>query len=248
MSNIYTNEGLVTHAKNALNLKTKYMWGGILRQITQAYIKQLRGMYGPSYYPPSRVKELEACIGKDYYGVDCVGLIKSYYWSGKPNGGTGSPKYNPATDCNASTMFSRAKVKGKIKDIPEIPGLIVYSSNPVHVGIYIGKGLTIESTLGSRGDGVIKRPLDNLWTDWFECPYIEYKHEELQVGILDYPAVVRDIPSSKGKMLGRLAAGTKITFVKGSETAEPGGYTYVRLGGGKDQWIVKTAIHNGGDK
>ena len=30
----YTNEGLVAHVQAAAKLKTKYMWGGILREIT----------------------------------------------------------------------------------------------------------------------------------------------------------------------------------------------------------------------
>lgn len=178
---LYTNTGLVNHAKKALQLNTKYMWGGILREITNQYIDQLSGI--PAYknqYPPSRVAELRQCVGKNYYGVDCIGLVKSYYWSGKPNGGTGSPYYGAAgyPDINANEMFKRAKIKGVITGMPEIPGLIVYSKTHPHVGIYIGNGYTIESTLGTRGDGVVKRQLDGLWEYWFQCPYIEYKEPE----------------------------------------------------------------------
>ena len=239
---IYTNNGLVNHAENALELNTKYMWGGILRQITPAYIEQMRVIYGNTYYPLARVAELMKCVGKNYFGVDCIGLIKSYYWSGKPDGGTGSPRYDARTDCNASTMYKRAKVKGKIKDIPEVPGLIVYSANPVHVGVYIGKGLTIESTLGSRGDGVVKRPLDNLWTDWFECPYIEYiRTKTVKIA---YPANVRKEPNSAADILGKLQPGDSATIYEGVEqTDSRTGYVYVKTdckyGVG---WIVKTAI------
>lgn len=250
---IYTNTGLVKHAEMAFGLKTKYMWGGILREITPAYIKQLKNVYGvnPAMgYTVQRWVELFACSDKGYFGVDCVGLIKSYYWSGRPNGGTGSPKYasEEYPDVGAKTMFSQAKVKGKIKNIPEIPGLIVYSSNPVHVGIYIGKGQTIESTLGSRGDGVVKRPLDNLWSDWFQCSYIEYPEpEKLKAVKLDFDAKIRSIPSIKGAQVGFLAAGSKCVIVEGSDIIDPiTKYTYVKLGG-KDQWIVKSAIHNGGN-
>lgn len=239
---LYTNNGLVNHAENALSLNTKYMWGGILRHITPAYIAQLRKIYGPTYYPASRVKELEKCVGKNFFGVDCIGLVKSYYWSGKADGGTGSPRYDALNDCNASTMYRRAKVKGKIKDIPEVPGLIVYSNNPVHVGVYVGRGMTIESTLGSRGDGVVKRPLDNLWTDWFECPYIDYiKTRPVKIA---YPANVRKAPNSAAPILGKLQPGDTAQMYEGIEqTDSRTGYKYVKTdskyGTG---WIVKTAI------
>lgn len=241
---IYTNTGLVNHAENALNLKTKYMWGGILREITDAYIKQMMRIWGVNSsigYTVQRWKELQALAGQGYFGVDCVGLIKSYYWSGKPNGGTGSPRYDSNTDVNAKTMFQRATVKGKIKDIPETPGLIVYSSAPVHVGIYIGKGQTIESTLGSRGDGVVKRPIDNLWSDWFECPYIEYP--KLKAVKLAFNATIRSAPTTKAQKLGTLAAGSKCVIVDGSDVTDPASkYVYVRLAGKDSQWIVKSAI------
>ena len=93
--NIYTGAGLVRHAEKALALKTKYMWGGIMRPITPAYISALRSMYGTKAgtgYTAARYAELERLAGKGYFGCDCVGLIKSYYWSGNPEGGTGSPK------------------------------------------------------------------------------------------------------------------------------------------------------------
>ena len=243
---IYTNTGLVNHAENALNLKTKYMWGGILREITDAYIKQMMRMWGINGsigYTVKRWQELQALAGQGYYGCDCVGLIKSYYWSGKPNGGTGSPRYDSSTDVNAKTMFQRATVKGKIKDIPEIPGLIVYSSAPVHVGVYCGKGITIESTLGSRGDGVVKRPLDNLWTDWFQCPYIDYPPvEKLKIVTLAYPAAIRSEPRADSKKLGELKPGDRTKIVEGSDTKDnKTGYVYVKIGG-REQWIVKSAI------
>lgn len=244
---IYTAQGLVNHAKNALELKTKYMYGGILREITEAYIKQLMRIYGINSgtgYTVERWKELMQLAGKGYYGVDCIGLVKSYYWSGKPNGGTGSPCYNPDTDINAKAMFYKATVKGKIKDLPEVPGLIVYSSAPVHVGVYIGNEQTIESTLGTRGDGVVKRNLDGLWTDWFECPFIDYPaKEKLKPVTLAYKAAIRSAPCQRSQKLGELQAGTKCVIVEGSDTIDAlTRYVYVRLGGEKSQWIVKSAI------
>lgn len=176
---IYTNTGLVKHAEAALKLKTKYMWAGTLYPISVAYIAQKVNQCKDipaktTGYTADRIKALNAVAGKGYYGVDCVCLIKSYIWSGKPDGGVKSPAYNGSTDVDALKMYRIATVKGKIKDLPEIPGLIVFDSRTHHVGIYVGGGYTIESTLGTRGDGVVKRKLDNLWTDWFQCPFIDY--------------------------------------------------------------------------
>ncbi len=175
---LYTNNGLVKHAEKALALNTKYMWGGILRPVEQQYeiLFKTYGSKDGTGYTAERWNELRKCFGKNVYGVDCIGLIKSYYWSGNADGGTGSPKYGAAgfPDVNAGFMYSRARVKGKIADMPDVPGLIVYSRTHPHVGIYIGGGETIESTLGARGDGVVKRRLDGFWEYFFECPYIEY--------------------------------------------------------------------------
>jgi len=182
---VYTNKGLVNHCKNALKLKTKYMWGGILRPIEQQY-DMLRSIYanqsGTGYSAP-RWNALKKLFGNGYYGVDCIGLVKSYYWSGKTNGGVGSPKYGAANcpDVNAMYMFRMAKEKGTIDTIPEIPGLIVFSKSHPHVGVYIGNGETIESTLGSRGDGVVKRKLDGFWEYWFKCPYINYTETKTEI-------------------------------------------------------------------
>lgn len=173
---IYTNTGLVKHCEKALSLPTKYMWGGILRPIEMQY-DMLFKMYGNKAgtgYTSERWNELKKLFRKGVYGVDCIGLIKSYIWSGNPDGGTGSPKYNGNTDVNAGTMYNLSRCKGKIGSLPELPGLIVYSKTHPHVGVYIGNGYTIESTLGSRGDGVVKRKLDSFWEHWFECPFIEY--------------------------------------------------------------------------
>ena len=248
---IYTNTGLVKHAEMALALKTKYMWAGTLYPITDAYItnkvEQCRkaGVSpATSGYTDARVKALRELAGKGYYGVDCVCLVKSYIWSGNPDGGVKSPAYNGATDVNSVTMYNRATVKGKIKDLPEIPGLILYDSRSHHVGIYIGRGQTIESTLGSRGDGVVKRTLDNLWTDWFECPYIDYPaQEQLQAVTLAFKAAIRSEPKYSSAKLGELAAGSKCVIVKDSDTKDSKtGYVYVKLAGDKSQWIIKSAI------
>lgn len=257
---LYTNEGLVKHAENALKLKTKYMWGGLLRLVEKQYdvLFSYYGIDPAKGYTKERWNKLAKLKNKGVYGVDCVGLIKSYYWSGKADGGVGSPKYGAAgyPDTNAGDMYNAAKVKGRIATIPERPGVIVYSKSHPHVGIYVGNGYTIESTLGARGDGVVKRKLDSLWEYWFECPYIEYIKDKPGQAVkpetadssfksvtLAFNASIRTEPRADAPKLGVLTAGTKCVIVKGSETEDKKTkYKYVRLAGELEQWIVVTAI------
>lgn len=242
----YTNLGLVKHVKAALKLNTMYMWGGILRPITDAYVNQLAKMY-PTQYNSARQKKLKA-LPDGYFGVDCVGLIKSYYWSGNTNGGTGSPEYAAKNDVNAHGMYNAAKVKGPIATMPETPGIIVYSKTNPHVGVYIGNGEVIESTLGSRGDGVVKTKLNDFkWEYWFECPYITYRNSvkaTVSRCKLAYSAVARVAPTVKAEDKGKLAPGTWVTVIVGSDIVdEESGYTYVKIARGSGyQWIVKSAL------
>ena len=252
MSTTYTNTGLVKHAQAALKLKTKYMWGGILRLIEKQYdlLMSIYGINPDIGYTKERWNELAQLKYKDVYAVDCVGLIKSYYWSGNPNGGVGSKMYcsDEYPDVSAVTMFEKAKNKGPISTLPERPGVIVFCKSHPHVGIYIGNGYTIESTLGSRGDGVVKRKLDSLWEYWFECPYISYAAETTTTAktkkcTLAFPAKVRSEPKLSASQLGRLTAGATVTIIIGSETKDTvSGNEYVRLSGEAERWIVKSAI------
>lgn len=242
----YTNKGLVKHVTKALNDKTRYMWGGIYRAITDAYVNQLAKYY-PEQYSSARQQKLKA-LPDGYYGIDCVGLIKSYYWSGNAQGGKGSPEYKGATDVNAHGMYNTAKVKGKIDSLPEIPGLIVYCKTYPHIGVYVGNGYVIESTLSSRGDGVVRTKLkDFKWEHWFQCPYITYE-EELTASIkrvkLMYHAEARNEPRASSASCGRLVPGMFVTVVKGSETIdEATGYTYIKIKRNDAyQWIVKSAL------
>lgn len=255
MENIYTSSGLVKHVKRALTLNTKYMWGGLLRPITNNYIASLKNIYGINAgmgYTTERYACLKKYSDKGYYGVDCIGLIKSYYWSGKADGGMGSPYYGKAgyPDVNAGMMYNAAKVKGPISTLPERPGVIVYCRSHPHVGVYIGGGETIESTLGTRGDGVVKRKLDSLWEYWFECPYIVYpdaaatqSDSEVKACKVLFPVVIREKPSHRAKQTGRYPAGSPISVVVGSDTFDKdSGYTYVRVYGANEAWVVASAL------
>lgn len=162
----FTANGLVEYCKQALGWKTVYMWGGLMKTVTQAFINYKKKQY-PKYYSEARVSQLQAKIG-NYYGCDCVGLIKSYLF-----GGINSPKYKSKWDTNTRGMYSVSKTKGTIGTLPEMPGLILYMKG--HVGVYIGNGECIECTLGKYGDGVVKTKVAGRgWTHWLQLPWLDY--------------------------------------------------------------------------
>lgn len=162
----YTAKGLVEYCKQALNWNTVYMWGGLMKTVTQSFIDYKKKQY-PAYYNDSRVALLKSKIG-NYYGCDCVGLIKSYLF-----GGINSPKYKAKQDTNTRGMFSISKTKGTIGTLPEQQGLILYMKG--HVGVYIGNGECIECTLGKYGDGVVKtKVVGRGWTHWLQLPWLDY--------------------------------------------------------------------------
>lgn len=234
--NKYTNTGLVSYAKSLLKLKTKYMWGGLCRPITTDYINQLKKYY-KSQYPAARVAKLSALVGNGYYGIDCVGVAKSYIM-----GGVGSPEYTAAKDLNAGALYQKAKEKGAIGTMPERPGVMVYCKSSPHVGVYIGNGYVIESTLSSRGDGVVKTKLSAFkWEYWFQNPFVEADNAAETVSArLKYSAIIRAEPKSRAAAIGRIAPGSKVEYVKGSEVKDKAsGFTYVKIANG---WIVKSAV------
>ena len=100
---------------------------------------------------------------------DCVGLIKGYYWT--KDDGTQVYGLDGRPDKGANGMFNAAKIKGPINSLPEISGLLLYSSG--HVGVYIGGGYAVEARGFSYG--VVKTKVSQRsWTHWYQCPYIEY--------------------------------------------------------------------------
>jgi hypothetical protein len=176
----YTNKGLVEYAKECLALgdNSVYVYGTYGDVLTKSLANSKREQY-PKQNSTTRTKKYKnLCDGK-HYAFDCVGLIKSYYW-----GGYGDPDYNGKTDKSANGMYSAAKVKGNIKDIPERIGILVQMDG--HIGVYIGNGYVIECTPTTKYakqkhglGGVCKTKLsDRKWLHWLECPYITYEKTE----------------------------------------------------------------------
>lgn len=161
---MYTNIGLVEHAKMALKERWGYVYGTFGSVLTEQLLKDKLKQY------PSNVVAYESFIRANWMGkmvTDCVGLIKSYlWWNGV------KAVYSSLYDVSANGMYERAKEKGPISTMPEIPGLCVWRTG--HIGVYIGNGEVIEA----RGTkyGVVKTKIkERTFTHWLKCPFIIYE-------------------------------------------------------------------------
>ena len=161
---IKTNKGLVKYAKAMLGHP---YWYGCYGQIsTRALYRTKKKQYPVQYQWQCPVTQLNKRV------FDCVGLIKGYLWSKSINS---NPVYNASQDVSANGMLAVCKKKGKIKTLPEVPGVLVFRTG--HVAVYIGKGYVIEAK-GHKW-GVVKSKLkDRGFTDWGYCPWIKYIEDD----------------------------------------------------------------------
>lgn len=135
-------------------------------------------------------------IGRYEYSVrifDCIGMIKCFLWQDYSQYNSGNYG-KTAPDWNADTYYTYAEEKGDIKSIPEIEGLMVWQ--PGHIGVYIGNGEVIESTISFGGQivrthfkGNHDTPVRTSWTHWFKNPYLNYTSkkavEEIAQEVID---------------------------------------------------------------
>ena len=158
------------------------MWGGYGKEVTNKLINQKKKQY-PSHYDAKKVKYLKSLVGKDYYSYDCAGLIKSYWMS---DYGIKKVKYMKKYDKDAyGITLGNAKKEGKIKDLPEIPGILLYMKG--HCGVYVGKGLVIECTSNKRiskkkyGGVCLSKLKQRKWTNWVESKWLKYVIDDTYV-------------------------------------------------------------------
>ncbi|MBQ8568442.1 MAG: C40 family peptidase [Oscillospiraceae bacterium] len=213
-----TNNGLVEYAKAQLGLP---YWYGTFGNTADEHLYKYKKKQYPKYYNPW--SDFPTQYGKRVH--DCVGLIKGYLWS---DSAVSAPKYNGAQDHTADDYRARCKEKGSIDTMPDIPGVLVFSSG--HVGVYIGSGYVIEA----RGHeyGVVKTKLKNRpWKWWGKCPYIDYED-----GIKKYRLTVKNgtwnVRSGVGTAYGIVSVVKDGQEFSSSKTA--GGWYYIDSIGG---WI-----------
>lgn len=178
---IMNNIELVNYVKGvyARSVDTVYILSGIGRKLSRAKVDE---RYARGEFNSTRRDLLYKEVGK--FAYDCVGLIKSFLWSGNvPYGGI---TYNVpgGSDQNVRMMWNAAKERGEVSNEmhPDVPGLLVMTNDLGHVGVYIGvengKRTYIECTVTDGAWKVIKsygyKGKGHTWARWAKYALIDY--------------------------------------------------------------------------
>lgn len=252
MAFIFKSKDFVAKAKNiAQNYNTVYCWGSFGFPITEYNIKRLaddKNGY-PKIYTASVQEKLRALIGKNYFGFDCVGLIKGILWGftgdkSKPNGGTLYCS-NGVKDMDCNDMFKLcSRQSADFSDI--VPGEFLWMQG--HIGVYIGDGLTVEATANWNNKvqitavaniGAKKGYNSRKWTKHGKSPFIDYSDGVSssastntngvanKTGRTNAPVNVREKASINGKIVSKLPKGAEVKLT--GKTLRNGGYTWAEI-------------------
>lgn len=169
-----TSKEFIQKLLNVLNFKTVYMWGTFGSPVTEELLMEKCNQY-PNWYNISRASQLRSLVGKNYFGFDCVGLIKGilWGWSGDLRKYHGGARYNSngVPDVTANMMINKCNPSKNFDDI--IPGEVVWLEG--HVGVYIGNGQVIECTPAWKNGVQITSLKNRKWIKHGKLPWIVYK-------------------------------------------------------------------------
>lgn len=164
-----TNIGLLENTIKCYKNSNYYIYGTYGQKLTLALVDSKIKQYPRFYRTQSRINNARNAVGRYKYAYDCVGLIKCYLF-----GGFGNVKYNSKYDLSANGMYNKCTEKGKIKNIPNIKGLLVWMDG--HIGVYDGEKYTYECTVSGGTFRIIKTVAKTRgWTNWGKCAYIKYE-------------------------------------------------------------------------
>lgn len=167
-----TNIGLLENTIKCYKNSNYYIYGTFGQKLTLALVNSKIKQYPKFYRTQARINNARNAVGRYKYAYDCVGLIKCYLF-----GGFGNVKYNSKYDLSANGMYNKCTEKGKIKDIPNIKGLLVWMDG--HIGVYDGEKYTYECTVSGGSFKILKTVAKTRgWTNWGKCAYITYETEK----------------------------------------------------------------------
>lgn len=173
--------GLVEWAKQAYKDGWVYWYGTCGYACTQGLLTRKTNQY-PAHYGDSRQAKYKKHIAEGRVCSDCIGLFKSYAWDEDGEIDTRESDYgaNGQPDKGAKQTLANCKVKGNISNMPEIPGLAVWTKTGGHIGLYVGNGEVIELRGFSYGCQWNKLS-ERAFTTWGLYPYAEYTAEQVKM-------------------------------------------------------------------
>jgi hypothetical protein len=215
-----------------------YWYGTYGNMCTEAKYKSKKKQY-PEHYGSSRTAGYMKDIELKRRCADCVGMIKSFFWTG--NHYDTDPKYgtNGCPDKSANGLFKMCKTTGDIKTIPDIPGIVVWKDG--HIGVYIGGGYTIEMR-GFDYDCVKRKVKDGPWKKWGKLPMLSYdepKPEPSEYGhvlVTGGSVNIRSAPGVKSKDIGTAHKGDLLVYQGVTQEAD-GKPWYLIIWENQNAWI-----------
>lgn len=161
-----TNLQLVEYCKQMYRNGYVYWYGTVGYKCDKELYNRKKKQY-PKHYTASRESGYMRDISNGSWCADCVGMIKSFFWSNNQIKTEGKYKSNNCPDTSANGMITLCKEQGAIKTIPDIPGLVVWKDG--HIGVYIGGGEVIEMN-GFANDCLWRKTSAGKWTKWGKLP------------------------------------------------------------------------------
>ena len=162
----FTGKKLAEYCLKAYQNKWVYWYGTYGQKCSESLYNSKKKQY-PDHYGSSRTSSYKKDVKNRKRCSDCVGLIKSYFWSGGDINTI--PKYgtNHCPDVSANGMLNQCSQTGAISTIPDEPGLVVWRSG--HIGVYVGGGYTVELK-GFDYDCQKNKLSSGSWTKWGRLP------------------------------------------------------------------------------
>lgn len=211
--------------QKALNSNTVYALGMFGQVINDSIITYKTKQY-PSFYTSARVAQLNSLKGKNYFGFDCVCLIKAVLWGWEGNlaDSNGGAKYasNGVPDIGTETIITKCtNVSTDFSKI--VPGALVWMKG--HVGIYIGNGQCIECTTSWTGkvlqsalkNNGVKGQFERAWTKWGLLPYVDYSDQTTTPSKPATSAPTSKPSTSKPTQTASFKNGDKVKLKKGAK-------------------------------
>ena len=239
-SQMFTGKQLAEYCEEIYKHKDHwcYWYGTYGNQCTMKKYESKKKQY-PEHYGSSRTKGYMKDIEQGRRCADCVGMIKSFFWTGGKY--DTDPKYgsNGCPDKSANGMIDLCKVKGAISTIPDIPGIVVWKDG--HIGVYIGGGYTIEMR-GFDYDCVKRKVKDGPWKKWGKLPMLSYdepKPEPSEYGhvlVTGGSVNIRSAPGVKSKDIGTAHKGNLLVYQGVTQEAD-GKPWYLIIWENQNAWI-----------
>ena len=228
---MFTASQLVAFVISMLGMP--YWYGTCVYICSTSLLNSKSKQYGTpkySHYVESRMARYKKDIENKKVCMDCVGMIKGFFWT---NGGEGVLDYikggakftnkyasNGCPDKSANGMLEWCKKQGckhgEIATLPDVPGILLFSSG--HVGVYIGGGYAVEA----RGFayGVVKTKVkDRSWTEWAYMPESLLKYDGSAATVTPDPEPEQPTTTTS-TLLGKRILKRKSPMMTGSDVKE----------------------------